>query len=83
MEFNSEENIKLLASRSVSLRSCLELWGHASNIEDLHRNLKILPNSVYETHLQSHKTFKIAVQSFCKHLTQSDKLEKIQVSKVR
>ncbi|KAF5286846.1 hypothetical protein FQA39_LY00379 [Lamprigera yunnana] len=78
VEFNKEDDIKLLARRSLSIRYCLELWGHASNIDDLHGILKELPTSFYESHLQPNRTFKIAVQSFCKHITQSEKIKKIQ-----
>lgn len=78
VEFNKEEDVKLLASRSLSIRYCLELWGHAKSMEDLHRDIKTLPTAFFEDHLQPNRTFKIAVQSFCKHLTQADKVTKIQ-----
>ncbi|KAF5286599.1 hypothetical protein FQR65_LT12508 [Abscondita terminalis] len=78
VEFNKEEDVKLLASRSLSIRYCLELWGNARNLDELHQNIKALPSSFVEDHLLPNKTFKIAVQSFCKHLTQADKVKRIQ-----
>lgn len=79
VEFKSESDVKLLASRSVSLKNCLELWGYANNIQVLHNKLKKLPSDVSKQHFQTNKSFKIEVETFCKHFSQKEKIEKIEV----
>lgn len=80
MEFKSEQHAKTITSRSVSLHFCMELWGQAQDSQTLHSQMKLLPNSFYGTHLSADKTFRISVQHYGKHLTQSDKIDKINVS---
>lgn len=79
VQFSSDKDISLLASRSVSLRNCLELWGYSNSIQTLHEKLKKLPNNIMATHFQCNKSFKIEVETFCKHFTQKEKVEKIEV----
>lgn len=79
MQFPSETDVALLANRSVSLRNCLELWGYANTIESLHEKLKKVPNDIMSQHFKPNKSFKIEVETFCKHFTQKDKVEKIEV----
>ncbi|KAJ8974635.1 hypothetical protein NQ317_019869 [Molorchus minor] len=78
VQFSSENDIKLLASRSVSLRNCLELWCHAKSIPQLHDKLKCFPRNLMEQHFKSNRSFKIEVETFCKHFTQAEKINKIE-----
>lgn len=80
MKFSSEEDVKLLTSRSVSLRSCLELWGHATNLESLHKKIRNLPTEKIKPHFSSDKSFKIEVETFCKHFSHKEKVAKLEVS---
>ncbi|KAJ8970387.1 hypothetical protein NQ314_001255 [Rhamnusium bicolor] len=73
VEFASENDVKLLASRSVSLRNCLELWGHARDLQKLHEKLKCYPKNLMEPYFQPNRSFKIEVETFCKHFTQKRK----------
>lgn len=57
----------------------MELWAHAENIDDLHDNLKLYPLDAMEPFLQKEKSFKIEIDTFCKHFTQKEKIEKIEV----
>lgn len=79
VEFKCEEDVKRLANRSVSLRSCIELWAWANEISDLHKNLQLHPPTLMETYFLPEKSFKIEVETFCRHFTQKEKVEKIEV----
>lgn len=78
VEFKSESDVKLLASRSVLLKNCLELWGFEGSVEVLHEKLKNLPSELTKPHFI--KPFKIEVETFGKHFTQREKVLKIEVS---
>lgn len=80
VEFKSENDIKQLANRSVSLRSAIELWAWAKDIEQLHKNLQqYCKNNTIERFFSPDKTFKIEVETFCKHFSQKEKVAKIEV----
>ncbi|CAH1975401.1 unnamed protein product [Acanthoscelides obtectus] len=78
VEFPSEVEVKLLASRSVSLRNCIELWAHAPNVQKLHEELKLYPKSLMQPYVQADKSFKIEVDTFCKHFSQKEKVDKLE-----
>lgn len=75
----NDDDAILLSSRSVLLRSCIELWGYGKDTNELHKNLKTLPEHLISPYLQEKQTFKIEVETFCKHFTQKEKIEKIEV----
>ncbi|XP_060524759.1 tRNA (guanine(10)-N2)-methyltransferase homolog [Cylas formicarius] len=77
VEFASEEEAKLVASRSVSLRNCLELWAHEKSLEKLHETLKNKEKTFYSD-FSNNKSFKVEVETFCRHFTQKEKIEKIE-----
>lgn len=79
VEFKSEEDVKQLSRRSVSLRCCTELWGCAKNMEELHDKLKPSLSGLPKSYFDCNKTFKIEVETFCKHLTQKEKVTKLEV----
>lgn len=81
MEFASEADIKLLASRSVSLRSCLELWGHADTLELLHKKLRNISPEKIKPHFHADKSFKIEVETFGKHFSHKEKVAKLEVNR--
>ncbi|XP_044735604.1 tRNA (guanine(10)-N2)-methyltransferase homolog [Chrysoperla carnea] len=78
VQLPSEEAAHLIASRSVSLRCCLELWGRAKDIPTLHESLKKYPFDEMSKYFQSDISFKIHVETFCKHFTQKEKVQKIE-----
>lgn len=80
MEFKSEADVKLIASRSVSLRNCLELWGHAESLETLHKTLRNIQADSIKQHFDHDKSFKIEVETFCRHFTQKEKVSKLEVN---
>lgn len=57
----------------------MELWAWAKDIPSLHKTLQSFPNSVMELHFKHDKTFKIEVETFCKHFSQKEKVAKIEV----
>lgn len=79
VEFKSEADVKQLSRRSVSLRCCTELWGYAKSVEELHSKLKSSLPVLSESYFDSDKTFKIEVETFCKHITQKQKIAKLEV----
>ncbi|KAL3279515.1 hypothetical protein HHI36_017024 [Cryptolaemus montrouzieri] len=78
VQFNSEEDVQQVANRSVSLKLCLELWADSVTIEDLHSQLKQYPKQFYERYFSPDETFKIELETFCRHLTQEEKVRKIE-----
>ncbi|XP_066253670.1 tRNA (guanine(10)-N2)-methyltransferase homolog [Euwallacea similis] len=77
VEFSSEKDAKLLASRSVSLRNCIELWGHAKSLDNLHSNLK-QQCQIFAPHFHPKKSFKLEVETFGRHFTQNEKIAKLE-----
>lgn len=47
----------------------------------MHNVLKNIPKEQIQPYFQPDKTFKIEVETFCRHITQKDKIKKIEVSK--
>ncbi|XP_017781045.1 PREDICTED: tRNA (guanine(10)-N2)-methyltransferase homolog [Nicrophorus vespilloides] len=79
VKFASEQDAKKITQRSVLLRSCIELWGHSNSVDGLHEMMKKFPEHLMEPHLDEDKSFKIEVETFCKHFTQQEKVDKIEV----
>lgn len=103
VELPSEDCIKKIASRSVLVKNCIELWSRAKTESQLHTNLRnslkntcgrwltdnssnnisdsyICPKELIETCCESKKSFKVEVETFCKHYSMKEKVEKIEVS---
>lgn len=72
-----EQSAKQLASRSVSLRCILELWSCSDNFDLFHTNLQQYCND-YEKPEIFDQTFRIIVETYNRHFTQSEKVEKIE-----
>lgn len=93
VEADSEEVLKNFASRSVSLKWCIELWSRSKTYENLHKNLKsslqndINVNEIFEYSCirkimepYFNKSFKVNVETFNKHFTLPEKVKKIEVT---
>ncbi|XP_049780749.1 tRNA (guanine(10)-N2)-methyltransferase homolog isoform X2 [Schistocerca cancellata] len=78
IDLHDEEAALQIASRSVALRWCLELWARAKTDEELHRNLKSYPHERMKPFLQDNLSFKIKVETFCNSQTQEEKVSKIE-----
>ncbi|XP_075976172.1 tRNA (guanine(10)-N(2))-methyltransferase TRMT11 [Anticarsia gemmatalis] len=102
VELPSEECVKKIASRSVLLKNCIELWSRAKTVSQLHKNLKgsvenstgewiigdsehdgisdshLCPKELIESCCSVKSSFKIEVETFCKHFTMKEKVEKIE-----
>ncbi|RZC34191.1 tRNA (guanine(10)-N2)-methyltransferase -like, partial [Asbolus verrucosus] len=78
VEFASESDLKRLVSRSVSVRSCIELWAHAKDMGSLHQKLQNFPKHLMEPYFQPNLSFKIEVETFCRHITQKEKINKLE-----
>ncbi|KAL2744071.1 tRNA (guanine(10)-N2)-methyltransferase [Vespula maculifrons] len=78
VDISSEKTVHKIASRAVSLRFCLELWANGKNNEELHNNLKTYPSEQIKLYADKEKSFKIIVETFCKHFSQCEKIQKIE-----
>lgn len=63
----------------MSLRTCLELWGHETSLSALHQTLQS-NTAMLAPYFKPSKSFKVEVESFGNHFTQKEKIEKIEVS---
>lgn len=79
MQFNNEEDVIKLAERSVSLKMCIELWAYANTTSKLHDIMRNYQQSFYKPYFTPDKSFKIQVETYCKHYTQREKVQKIEV----
>ncbi|CAG9769697.1 unnamed protein product [Ceutorhynchus assimilis] len=77
VEFSSEGDAQLLTSRSVSLRNCMELWGHEKSVDLLHNSLR-KKCEIFAPYFSPNKSFKIEVETYCKHFTQQEKVNKLE-----
>ncbi|XP_076275564.1 tRNA (guanine(10)-N(2))-methyltransferase TRMT11 [Rhynchophorus ferrugineus] len=77
VEFLSEDDAKLLTNRSVSLRTCLELWGYENSLPALHQTLQS-NTGILAQYFKPSKSFKVEVETFGNHFTQKEKVEKIE-----
>ncbi|XP_026759576.2 tRNA (guanine(10)-N2)-methyltransferase homolog [Galleria mellonella] len=102
VELPSEEIVKKIASRSVLIKNCIELWGRAKTESQLHENLRsalkndtgewimqkscnadasdrhICPSTLIQACCSADKSFKVEVETFCKHFSMQEKIAKIE-----
>ncbi|KAH9628091.1 hypothetical protein HF086_018307 [Spodoptera exigua] len=102
VELPSEDCVRKIASRSVLLKNCIELWARAKTVSQLHVNLKnslknstgswvagekdndgvsstcLCPKELIESSCPLKKSFKIEVETFCKHFSMQEKVSKIE-----
>lgn len=101
VELPSEDCVRKIASRSVLLKNCIELWSRARTQAQLHDNLKkslknstgswvlgdkkdgisdtcLCPKELIESSFSPKMSFKVEVETFCKHFTMKEKVEKIE-----
>lgn len=105
VELPSEDYVKKIASRSVLIKNCIELWSTAKTEAQLHSNLRnslknstgswvvgengvsggcdthLCPKELIEACCSPKKSFKVEVETFCKHFTLKEKVQKIEVSR--
>lgn len=103
VEFQSEETIHKIASRSITLKNCIEIWSRAKTIAQLHKNMRqslhnetedwitatleknlksseydICPKHLISKYFPEGCSFKINVETFCKHFSMPEKIRKIE-----
>lgn len=79
MELPSEKAARQIASRSVGLRCCMELWARAKTEEELHKNIQSYPLELMKPYFKPELSFKINVETFCNRQSQAEKVAKIEV----
>lgn len=81
VEFPNDDMALKYASRSIGLKAIFELWSHGNNFEEFHFNLKkhIRQNAAaINDCCRKDRSFKITVETYNKHFTQKEKIEKIE-----
>lgn len=83
VDLPGEDAVRQLASRSVSIRCILELWSHGDNYDQFHKSLRghLAANendADFMTLFKKEKSFKINVETFNRHIKQSEKIDKIE-----
>lgn len=78
VQMQSDDCVRKLASRSISLRGVIELWGYSTDIEDLHQQLKSLDPCLYQPYFQPNLSFKVEVETFSNHLSMTELVNKIE-----
>ncbi|XP_008554085.1 tRNA (guanine(10)-N2)-methyltransferase homolog [Microplitis demolitor] len=78
VESDCETIIKKIASRSVSLKFCMELWAQASDPSKFHETLRTHSQEKIQYYKNRDKSFKIIVETFSKHISQKEKVERIE-----
>lgn len=79
VELPSEKAARQIASRSVGLRCCMELWARAKTEEELHKNIRSYPLELMKPYFKPELSFKINVETFCNRQSQAEKVAKIEV----
>ncbi|EDW34634.1 GL21470 [Drosophila persimilis] len=81
VEFPNEKTALQYASRSIALRAIFELYSHSNTLPEFHNRLR----SHVDTHhkeiarlFSSDVSFKITVETYNKHFSQREKVEKIE-----
>ncbi|XP_034662483.1 tRNA (guanine(10)-N2)-methyltransferase homolog [Drosophila subobscura] len=81
VEFPSEKTALQYASRSVALRAIFELYSYANTLPDFHNRLRSHVDTHQKElarHFSSDSSFKITVETYNKHFSQREKVEKIE-----
>uniref|UniRef100_A0A1B0ERY9 tRNA (guanine(10)-N(2))-methyltransferase TRMT11 n=1 Tax=Glossina morsitans morsitans TaxID=37546 RepID=A0A1B0ERY9_GLOMM len=81
VEFPDDAVALQYASRSIALRAIFKLWSHGKNYEIFHKNLNhfIEQNQAHQSWLFKPETsFKITVETYNKHLSQREKIARIE-----
>uniref|UniRef100_A0A1A9W6M1 tRNA (guanine(10)-N(2))-methyltransferase TRMT11 n=1 Tax=Glossina brevipalpis TaxID=37001 RepID=A0A1A9W6M1_9MUSC len=81
VEFPDDAVALNYASRAIALRAVLKLWSHGEDYEKFHENLKLFikQNQSNLSHFFKEDTsFKITVETYNKHLSQKEKIERIE-----
>lgn len=79
VELPTEDDARKLASRSVLIRSIVELWAHAKEIDDVCDQLKKFPAKFWDAYGAEDQSFKINVEIFGKRRVPREvKVEKIE-----
>lgn len=81
MEFPDEKTALLYASRSIALRAIFELYAHSNKFSQFHERLRAHVTEHKDelaTYFRPDTSFKITVETYNKHFSQREKIEKIE-----
>ncbi len=78
VDLASEAEAKRLCSRSISTKYCIELWTDANSFDNMHEQIKSLPEDFVQPYLHESLTFKVYIEAFMKKYTYDERLAKIE-----
>ncbi|KAH8369225.1 hypothetical protein KR009_004778 [Drosophila setifemur] len=81
VEFPNEKTALQYASRSVALRAIFELYAHSNKLPAFHESLRSYVDTNRDDlseHFRAETSFKITVETYNKHFSQSEKVQKIE-----
>ncbi|KAH8277499.1 hypothetical protein KR026_011653 [Drosophila bipectinata] len=81
VEFPDEKTALLYASRSIALRAIFELYAHSNKFPQFHERLRAHVDENKDelaTYFRPDTSFKITVETYNKHFSQREKIEKIE-----
>lgn len=78
IENASESDLKKIASRSVSLRYVVEIWGSGTSYGKFHETLRSSVASMNPQFMSAESSFRITVETYNKHFKHEEKIEKIE-----
>lgn len=79
VEFASESDARLLASRAIGLRSVLKLWGYGTTLTELHSSLKNYPIAMMQPYINADKSFRVDVTTYNKTINMKEKVMRIEM----
>lgn len=81
VELPNDDAARKIASRSISIRCILELWSNSKTVLLLHENVKkylVENKELVKPLFTEDKSFKITVETYNKHFTHQEKVDKIE-----
>ncbi|XP_043654665.1 tRNA (guanine(10)-N2)-methyltransferase homolog [Drosophila teissieri] len=81
VEFRDTDTALQYASRSISLRAMFELYAHSNKLPEFHQRLRNHVTANWNTlaeYFRLESSFKIVVETYNKHFSQREKVEKIE-----
>ncbi|KAH8391635.1 hypothetical protein KR200_002685 [Drosophila serrata] len=81
VEFPNEETAMKYASRSIALRAMFELYAHSRKLPEFHERLRShvdTNRSELAEYFRPDTSFKITVETYNKHFSQREKIDKIE-----
>jgi tRNA (guanine10-N2)-methyltransferase len=74
----TENDVRKIASRSLSLRFVVEVWSSGKTYESFHENLKKFCQTADKKFTSADSSFRVTIETYNKHFKQHEKIQKIE-----